>query len=226
VTLLWSLSFAYVWALAADRLWVQPSRRLAAARAGRRYAPGTWSLALRIAWPVLIGVALLRTFVVDAYVVPTASMEPALPKDSVIGVNRLAYGLRMPLTGEVILAPQAPAAGEVVAFRYPREPKTVFVKRVYGAPGDRVQVVGHSIAINGQRLTAPWTPGTVRQNVTVGAADVTLLIDAATPRERPPVDLVVPPGHYFVLGDNLDHSADSREWGVLSATQLIGRVIS
>jgi signal peptidase I len=225
MTALWTLSFAYLWALVADVLWIQPARRLAAARSRTPYARGTWSSALRVAAPLLIAVLVLRTFVVDAYVVPTPSMEPTLARDDTIVVNRLAYGLRSPLTGRALTVADVPVRGEIIAFRYPREPATVFVKRVIGVPGDRVRVDGRDIRVNGLALTHPWSTGATSQTVRFGSRSARLLADPTAPSRLPAVDVLVPPGHYFVLGDNLDHSRDSREWGMVEDANLVGRVL-
>ena len=224
---LWTITFVYLWAFAADALWIQPARRLAAVRARIPYSRGAWSVALLVGLPAMVVVLLVRTFVADVYHVPTPSMQPRLQVDQLILVNRLAYGLRLPLTGDTLLGRARPRPGEIIAFHYPREPATVYVKRVLAVGGDRVRVVGRELEVNGRRISREWVGegSATQQTVSIGETSVVLQADLAKPLVLPPVDRIVPDGHYFVIGDSLDHSRDSREWGFVADRHLIGRVV-
>jgi signal peptidase I len=221
----WALCFVQLWAVAADVLYVQPRRRLKAALERRSYAPGALSFALHASLPIVVVLLLVRAFVVDVFHIPSESMVPALQPGDRIWANRIAYGLRWPLSGEPLTRSALPRRGEVVVFRNPRDPATVFVKRVLGLPGDRVEVRDRFVVLNGQPLLQPWPPG-------LDAADQTLELDgtrfvwrADFAHPAPPValELVVAEGHLFVVGDNLDHSDDSRHWGLVADRHLIGR---
>lgn len=225
MTVLWVLWVIYMLAFAADLLYMQPYRTLRAAQRGRAHEAGAISYGLRTALPIFTVAIVARTFIVDVYHVPTASMEPNLSQGSIIWTNRLAYGLRSPLSGEVWLGQgREPQPGEVIVFKYPREPRTVFVKRVLGVPGDHVEVRGDRIAVNGQLVNAGDEDSAGGDSIVqLGRARFAVHDDPELMSDVE-LDLVVPEAHYFTLGDNLNHSEDSRAWGLVSARHLIGRV--
>lgn len=226
MTALWVLWLIYCLAFFTDALYVQPYRRRRASRSGRAYESGAVSFGIRAALPVFTLILFTRTFAVDRFQIPTPSMEPNLPQGTTIWVNRLAYGLRSPITGEAWLGEELPHHGDVIVFKYPREPRTTFVKRVIGVPGDRVQVDSGHVSLNGARILPPAgaeLPSAGPIPARVGAVDYQYLDDPLlSPEQR--LDVVVPPDHFFVLGDNLDHSEDSRHWGLVSSRHLLGRV--
>jgi signal peptidase I len=159
---------------------------------------------------VAVALALLiQAFVVKPYAIPSGSMLGTLrPGDRVL-VNRLVYRLR------------APHRGDVVVFKYPRDTSVVFIKRVVGVPGDVLEVRGGRLYVNGRRLNEAYV------HRTNGAVDPT---DAASPiagsTMSPPWSLArpftVPRGSYFVMGDNRTDSDDSRDWGVVPRSDVIG----
>lgn len=223
MSVLWLVWVAYVFAFIVDYFYIQPARELAAARAGQSYSPGAISFSIRVALPLFTVALLLRGFVVNTYHVPTPSMVPAIAEGERIWVNRLAYGLRAPFTGTAWVAGSPPRRGELVVFHYPREPRTVYVKRLLGLPGDEVRVVGDQVALNGMLLNRPL-PQSTHRPVTLDTTTF-FLVDDPLVEGHHDLELVVPPGHYFVIGDNLNHSEDSRTWGFVGDRHLIGRVI-
>ena len=193
--------------------------------------PVDWSHAL---FPVLLLVLALRTFVAEPFRIPSGSMMPTLRVGDLVLVSKYSYGLRLPVSHARILETGAPARGDVAVFRYPKDPDVDYIKRVVGLPGDRVAYRGKRLTVNGrdypQRGARPWRPerpqpaprAYVRavEYMAGGRAHAVLLDERAPPFAH---RFTVPPGHYLVLGDNRDHSSDSRMWGFVPESHLVGR---
>jgi signal peptidase I len=174
------------------------------------------SVAREYAESIIIAIVLalmIRTFVVQAFKIPSGSMEDTLLIGDHILVNKLAYGLQVPFVDakfHVFGLIGDPARGDIIVFPFPRDPSRDFIKRVVGLPGDRIQVRNHQVYINGEPLKEPYIKLDERA--------------AAHPsRYSHWGPDVVPPGKLFVMGDNRDNSADSRDWGFLDSTQVKGR---
>ncbi len=186
---------------------------------------------------VLVVVGSFRSAVADWNDVPTQSMEPNILVGDRIVVNKLAYDLKVPFTTWRIARWSDPQPGDVVVFFHPHTGKRM-VKRIIGAPGDRVQMRNNGILINGQ--------GASYQAVVFSAAHQAMLTDpppyqfvdeqlgSAThpvmtqPRRRSRRSfsaVTVPPGHYLVLGDNRDNSGDSRVFGFVERDLIVGEVV-
>ncbi len=152
-----------VWAL--DAWWLRGWRTAAARAAGKDPAqvpePGTVDYA-RSFFPVALVVLLLRSFIFEPFRIPSDSMMPTLLDGDFIIVNKYAYGLRLPVLNRKIIAVGEPQRGDVVVFRYPRDPSTNFIKRLVGLPGDHVQVHDNLIVINGKPV--PFRVGAQRYN--------------------------------------------------------------
>ncbi len=159
----------------------------------------------------------VRTWVVQAFKIPTGSMENNLLIGDHLLVNKFVFG---PATGRAergVLPMRDPRRGDVVVFKYPDEPDRDFIKRVIGVPGDTLELRSKKVFINGQPLEEPYVhflePAHDAQEIT--SFDV---------RERyGPVR--VPDGQYFVMGDNRDNSQDSRYWGFLPRHYVKGRAL-
>lgn len=185
----------------------------------------------------------LRTFFVEAYKIPSGSMERTLLVGDFLLVNKLVYGAEIPFTGKRMPAIRAPRYGDVVVFEYPVDPSKNFVKRLVGKAGDTLAMRNGVLARNGKvqqetyvEHTDPgadpvneefrWQRGhLVNTAVAANAPEVGAVFADSTgyrPSRNNWGPLVVPPNHFFVLGDNRDNSLDSRYWGFVSDTLLRG----
>ncbi|MDD3528930.1 MAG: signal peptidase I [Gallionellaceae bacterium] len=178
---------------------------------------------------LLVCLGLFRSAVADWNPIPSGSMRPSLLEGDVVLVNRLAYDLKLPLTDIVLTHLGEPARGDIVTFTSPRD-GTRLIKRIVGLPGDRVAMRGNRLYINGTAASydVPETslePGAIpamRLTESVaGAGWQVQFLARAGARDFGPVR--VPAGHYLMLGDNRDNSADSRWFGFVPRQRLIGR---
>jgi len=162
----------------------------------------------------------IRTFVVQAFKIPTGSMEENLLIGDHLLVNKFVFGPSASAVERAVLPMASLKRGEVVVFKYPEEPDRDFIKRVIGLPGETVELREKKVYINGTPLNEPYVhflapprSGTEFNEVT--SFDV---------RERyGPV--TVPPNQYFVMGDNRDNSQDSRYWGFLPRDLVKGKAL-
>src|SRR5271170_4067782 len=169
------------------------------------------------------------TFVVQAFQIPSPSMENTLLVGDYLLVNKLCYGKGG--IGDYFMPYREVRRGDIVVFNYPVNPEQHFVKRVIGVPGDRVRLINKQVFVNGVPLKEPYVrfnrpaddlfrDNFPRLNVTPGLTpewwvELRKLVEDG--------QLIVPEGHYFVMGDNRDDSYDSRYWGFVPQTNIIGR---
>jgi signal peptidase I len=189
----------------------------------RKSAPREYGEAFAVALALAI---VLRTFLIQAYKIPSGSMERTLLIGDHIIVNKLVFGLRMPdsIFGLTPFAGEIPYGrylfdleqvhrGDVVVFVYPEDPTKDFIKRVVAIPGDTVEIKDGMLILNGASVEAPYA----RYEV------------APSERSNSPRDSLepqtIPPGHYFMMGDNRDRSYDSRFWGPVSRDAIEGRAM-
>ena len=187
-------------------------------------------------FPVFLIVLLLRSFLIEPFRIPSGSMMPTLLVGDFILVNKFVYGIRLPVSDYKLFEVSQPERGDVVVFRYPLDPSTPFIKRVVGLPGDRIAYYNKVLYINGQqadqRLLGTYTGHGSGANMTGASLKQETLKPITHPiliqTGYPSVDgkLVVPEGHYFVLGDNRDNSRDSRYWGTVPEELLIGKAFA
>jgi signal peptidase I len=157
---------------------------------------------------------LVRGFVVQAFRIPSGSMEPTLLVGDHLLVSRLSYEMKLPFTNIVILDLGSPKRGDVVVFTYPEDRSKDFIKRVIGIGGDTVQIRNKVVYVNGQRT----------KDSHAFFQDKTVIPGSLSPRDNfGPV--TVPRDSYFVMGDNRDRSYDSRFWGYVKKDDLIGRAL-
>ncbi len=160
---------------------------------------------------------IIRTFVVQAFKIPSGSMEDTLLIGDHLLVNKFIYGIRVPFTDERYFAIREPRRGDVIVFEFPRDAhkpwlqRRDFIKRVIGLPGDVIEIRDKKVYVNGKLYQIPQEVH--KEEGIVGPQ--------YGPRDNmKPVK--VPPGHYFVMGDNRDRSYDSRFWGFVPEEKILG----
>jgi signal peptidase I len=187
-------------------------------------------------FPVLAIVLILRSFVAEPFRIPSNSMMPTLLTGDFILVNKFRYGLRLPITNHKVVSIGEPQRGDVVVFKPPHHPDQDWIKRVVGLPGDRIAYHDNQVFLNGQPLayqTVGAYQGKGNGAEMTGAEELAEDLQGRRHRVLERTDLpfidqgegewVVPPGHYFVMGDNRDNSEDSRYWGFLPEQNLRGK---
>jgi signal peptidase I len=159
----------------------------------------------------------VRTWIVQAFKIPTGSMENNLLIGDHLLVNKFMFGPTVTSIGHTLLPVRDIRRGDVIVFKYPDEPDRDFIKRVIGLPGETLELRAKKVYIDGQPLDEPY----VHFLEPASDAQETTLFDV---RERyGPVR--VPEGQYFVMGDNRDNSQDSRYWGFLPRHYVKGRAL-
>lgn len=154
---------------------------------------------------------IIRAFVVQAFKIPSGSMETTLLVGDHILVNKFIYGIKIPFTNIKILSFKKPQRGDVIVFIYPEDRKKDFIKRVVGVEGDRVEIINKKVYINGFLFNNPFAINDEKEVIPKGIQ----------PRDNyGPV--VVPKDSLFVMGDNRDHSYDSRYWGFVKLEEVKG----
>ncbi len=164
--------------------------------------------------PILTAVLIalfIRTFVVQAFKIPSGSMEPTLWVGDYILVNKFIYGMKVPFTGTKFFQLAKPQRGDVIVFIFPLDPSKDFIKRVIGKEGEKVQIIEKKIFINDQLIKDPW--GDFEN---IGSAEYRHAVENFGP-------VVVPKDSLFVMGDNRNNSDDSRFWGVLDVNAVLGK---
>lgn len=187
-------------------------------------------------FPIFLLVLLLRTFAYEGFRIPSESLEPTLQVGDFVAVNKYVYGLRLPVVNTTLWPNQKPRRGDVVVFRFPQDEQIYYVKRVIGLPGDDISYIDKTIYINGKampqkNLRAEEIDETLDGDVvsvSLKEEDLGTLRHKIHLRSQAPARNLfhqkVPEGAYFVMGDNRDGSYDSRSWGYVPETLLVGRV--
>ncbi len=193
-----------------------------------------WRAAIEWAKSFQIAILLalfVRAFFVDAFKIPSGSMEHTLLVGDFLLVNKLAYGAEVPFTGKHLPALRTPKRGEVIVFLYPDDVSKNYVKRLIGLANDTIAMQRGALRVNGVTLSEAYVEHTMPWDDR-GAEEFEwqrryLALDSSAARRyRPTRDnwgpIIVPAGHMFVLGDNRDNSSDSRYWGFVADSLLRG----
>ena len=204
-------------------------------------------------FPVILIVFALRSFIVEPFRIPSGSMIPTLRVGDFILVNKYTWGIRLPVANIKILDINQPQRGDVMVFRYPVDPSLDYIKRVVGLPGDKVEYTQDKrLLINGKEVPWQYERdfdytkaglntvsaklyheqlGAHRHSILIQPDDPAVHIEQVRPfQHRTNCDYndggfvcIVPPGHYFMMGDNRDDSTDSRYWGFVPDDHIVGK---
>lgn len=254
-----------VWAL--DR-WVFGKQRQAKLQIAQNAAQGElpeevssqllkepgWIENCKSVFPVLLVVLILRSFLYEPFQIPSGSMKPTLLVGDFILVEKFAYGLKDPIFNDTLIPTGQPKRGDIIVFKYPRNPKLDYIKRVVGLPGDKVIYKDKQLTIvpkceqdkcpapikvtrkllaQGQFHELGYPLDTYQEQL--GKVSHRILINpylADNPSTyfqqdgTASTEFIVPDGEYFAMGDNRDNSEDSRYWGFVPAHNLVGRAVA
>ena len=184
-------------------------------------------------FPIVFIVFLLRSFMAEPFRIPSGSMMPTLLIGDFLLVNKFTYGIRIPIINQKIIEINEPQRGDIVVFRFPKDPTVDYIKRVIGLPGDKVSYYDKKLYINNvqinQTLLGSYQGVGQGQDMTGSAqieeeltgVDHNILIRNGAPTVEG--TYVIPSGNYFVMGDNRDNSNDSRYWGTVPEENLVGK---
>jgi signal peptidase I len=176
-------------------------------------------------------VLVLRSFVVEPFQIPSSSMVPTLEIGDYILVNKFSYGLRLPVARTKVVEIGEPQRGDVVVF-FPPNDNRYFIKRLIGLPGDRISYRNKQLTVNGvpvdQRVLAELpVRNPSEQLIEENLLGVSHLVrNEMYMNSREFDEIVVEPGHYFMMGDNRDNSQDSRYWGQVPEANLVGKAFA
>ena len=206
-------------------------------------ASGLWEQVSTLLIAIAIALA-IRAFLVEPYRIPSGSMFPTLLVGDHLFVNKFVYGIKVPFTDLRLPGLRPPERGEVVVFtvakhgmdtfpadRRPDLPREEFVKRIIGVPGDRIEFRHDAVLVNGEPVPATPVPEEFvddsgrhlhQYRVQLGDRSFVTLDDPYVKLPLPPTPIVVEPDRYFLLGDNRDHSKDSRFWGSVRLAEIKG----
>lgn len=199
-------------------------------------------------FPVIALVFFLRSFLYEPFKIPSSSMVPTLVVGDLILVNKFTYGIRLPIINKKIVDINSPQRGDVMVFKYPKDPALDYIKRVVGVPGDKIVYKNKRLMINGKAaIYQPLSDYLDEEHLTYskqyvenfGSFSHKILNDERAPAYVQNPDpfpknelcaynvegfsCTVPSGHYFMMGDNRDNSLDSRYWGFVPDENIVGK---
>ena len=194
-----------------------------------------WVEYSRSFFPVLLLVLVLRSFLAEPFRIPSGSMKPTLYEGDFIVVNKFQYGIKLPVIGTKIIEIGEPQRGDVIVFRH--FDRKDLIKRVVGVPGDRILFKNNILHINGTPMETTylsrdedhdigggrWLVERFHEKLFNKAHDIYIRKTGFIKNDYNFNDVVVPEGHYFVMGDNRHNSDDSRFWGFVEEKSIIGR---
>lgn len=200
-------------------------------------------------FPVIAAVFVLRSFLFEPFKIPTTSMVPTLLVGDLILVNKYTYGIRLPILNQKVIDVNDPQRGDVMVFKYPKDMTQDYIKRVIGVPGDKIIYENKRLTVNGQVVSYTQMddyleegtlkyrqqfmenlPGKQHRVLTDKDMPAVNLFGVENFKHREACDFstdkftcTVPPGNYFMMGDNRDNSQDSRFWGFVPNENIVGK---
>ncbi|MEX5748009.1 signal peptidase I [Massilia sp. X63] len=240
--------------LTADGIKVDSGDRRAAIEQAHLRQP-TWIEYSGSFFPVIALVFILRSFLWEPFKIPSSSMVPTLLVGDFILVNKYAYGVRLPIVNKKVIEVADPQRGDVMVFKYPKDMSQDYIKRVIGVPGDKITYDNKRLTVNGQPVqytplddylddqhpvyhkqfieNLPGKDSAVAHRILNTDGKRTFDIGAvenfphreACDYSYDKFTCIVPPGNYFMMGDNRDNSADSRYWGFVPDKNIVGKAI-
>jgi signal peptidase I len=204
-------------------------------------------------FPVILVVFLLRSFLFEPFRIPSGSMIPTLQVGDLILVNKFVYGIRLPILNSKVVDTGHPQRGDVMVFRYPKDPSLDYIKRVIGVPGDHLVYRNKHLEINGLAVVETALPDyfdtdrvlyskqfhevlpsgghEVEHNILNDDDRSTVIVPESYPfrdncvysENDTVLSCTVPAGNYFMMGDNRDNSEDSRYWGFVPDENIVGK---
>jgi signal peptidase I len=199
-------------------------------------------------FPVIALVFFLRSFLYEPFKIPSTSMVPTLEVGDLILVNKFTYGIRLPIINKKIIELNHPQRGDVMVFKYPKNPSLDYIKRVVGVPGDKITYKNKRLTVNGKEVSYQPLPDYLDDERLSYSKQFTEKLDGVAHRilndDRAPAYVMnpdafprhelctynlegfsctVPSGHYFMMGDNRDNSLDSRYWGFVPDQNIVGK---
>lgn len=212
--------------------------------AGKKFlAKNTLTVEYYEAIVMAVGIALLvRTFIVEPFKIPSGSMIPTLLVGDYLFVSKFSYGHRVPFMRQRIFTGDGPQRGDIAVFEFPQDPRKDYIKRVVGIPGDKITYNNKRLSINDKPVIYE-ADGLFSYTNEHGEAVESVRLSENLPNRsdsqgvthpilvRPfsysnTTETVVPPGYYFVMGDNRDNSNDSRYWGFVPHYRLVGEALA
>jgi signal peptidase I len=202
-------------------------------------------------FPVIALVFVLRSFLFEPFKIPSSSMVPTLLVGDLILVNKFDYGIRLPVINKKVIEVGNPQRGDVMVFKYPKDPSQDYIKRVIGVPGDKITYENKRLTVNGQpveyvpmddyldderpvyhkQFLEKLTNAPHRILNMDGARTINLGAVEEFPHHEnctysyDQFTCIVPEGNYFMMGDNRDNSADSRYWGFVPDKNIVGKAV-
>lgn len=186
---------------------------------------------------VLFIVVFLRSFVIEPFVIPSASMYPGLIEGDIVVVNKNVFGIRLPVLGTKI-TDGAPKRGDVTVFKYPKDEKVNYIKRTIGVAGDKIEYDNRSMKVNNKPIVLKKQPELTYEFVDKdkGFKDTAHVFEEIIGDKPHAIQylshnranfrdtfLTVPKNHYLMLGDNRDYSSDGRDWGYVKDDKILGK---